>query len=168
MVSGYAWVVNTPINQYNIIIIRLWTTTRLTKMRSPSPLAQLPVRVRIRVVKRMNIVPCQWLIKRPREKTSFTIIMAMIHWQKLVLLLLVKKFDDLQLSASICSSYFITSRLGRARCTLDRFLIVGPVGSGLVCNVEISKRFHPTSSSLSTQLLVVIVLLVLLHTNKSL
>ena len=59
---------------------------------------------------------------------------------------------------------------GRARCTFDRFLIVGPVGSGLVYNVEISKRFHPSSSSLSTQLLivVVIVLLVLLHTNKSL
>ena len=94
----------------------------------------------------------------------------MIHWQKLVLLLLVKKFDDLQLSASICTSYFITSRLGRACCTFDRFLIVGPVGSGLVYNVEISKRFHPSSSSLSTQLLivVVIVLLVLLHTNKSL
>ena len=60
---------------------------------------------------------------------------------------------------------------GRARCTFDRFLIVGPVGSGLVYNVEISKRFHP-SSSLFTQLLIVVivllVLLVLLHTNKSL
>lgn len=62
MVAGYAWVVNTPINQYNI---RLWTTTRL---RSPSK------RVRIRA-KRTNI-----LIKRPREGSEN--VFMPIHWQK--------------------------------------------------------------------------------------
>ena len=76
----------------------------------------------------------------------------------------MKKFDDLRLSASICS-YFITSSTLYTRPFFDCW----PVGSGLVYNVEVSKRFHP-SSSLSTQLLIVVIvlLLVLLHTNKSL
>ena len=33
MVAGYAWVVNTPINHYNIIIIRLKTRFNLNKLR---------------------------------------------------------------------------------------------------------------------------------------